>query len=767
MRRFILRPVPSSGSLLLAAALSACTGGGGGANDSGGTPGPSSSPLQFQPSEPGLLVANPARLTLGVGQAGTFDVDLYDSLGGLIDANPDVMWTSETPEIALVDGGGAIDARAEGTAVIAATDGGRRVANVIVEVVPTNAASDDPIAIRFDPPVLTLVAGNAGAPSYSLTNAVGSTVPAPSSLRFVSDGESVSVDPLTGAISALGEGLASVRAVLVENDEATPLDGQLLVLILDGDEPMEPPGCDWEIVDGDFYGPPTLYSMPGLAAELRTLVYEQKRCVNTGPTTINGVEIRVRQMAPQRVSIAEPGVARIDAGGLLASVAPGRTRVVGILDRADGSQVEVPGFMVTVLPRLGGRWRLDAANGDSGVIELPATPAIVEKRADVLSVDGTLGFMNGAPLPTASTIRLRGTGAFFAGSSFPLCDADAAIRCSSLLIADIFDLSGACSENQPGRLRASSAPFITYCAEDRHAPQFGGLTQWSCIGPNTIRGDNGVRLTRADGPMPIEEFGSVRVNGTLLESSDPGATLSDSGQLRFGFYRNGDESDFGVVFSLDGIPTPGTYTLTGVGSLDSDATGFAVYGRVDPPVAFSSGASHPIQLVVEQSDETSLRATFSGTAMDLLTFEPDVTLSQGSIQVRIEPEDFGTASFSIDGTAFEVEEPIYNWIDGTVFVTLLEPSNPNGWYLAIELTDVTGPGTYVANVPFDGDAVVLARMEPISESYATQGGQIVNVTIHEIDESHLRASFGGTVMRDAFSLGPLSRSVSGDLDIRR
>lgn len=75
------------------------------------------------PMESGEIMAAPTKLDLEVGQSATLSATAVDVLGQPV-GNASVLWTSEDPAVASVDGDGVLSASVPGTTIILATVNG-------------------------------------------------------------------------------------------------------------------------------------------------------------------------------------------------------------------------------------------------------------------------------------------------------------------------------------------------------------------------------------------------------------------------------------------------------------------------------------------------------------------------------------------------------------------------------------------------------------------------------------------------------------------
>lgn len=755
----------SLSSALLTLGLVACGGGGGGGSS---TPVGQASPAQFAPSDPGLLSIGPLGLTLEIGQSETLQAELFDSLGIGVDS-ADVTWSTENPEIISMQADGSIEAMSVGPAVVTASDAGRRVASMILDVVEAGAAPEGPVAAKFMSPILVMDVGAMNSPLYEFTDARGEIIfdPIPMS-RLVSDSDRIEIDPANGTIAALSEGLALVNMVLVDGmGQETPLLGQLVVLVLDQNAATRPPEeCEWTIVEGIYDRPPVFYSRPDLGAELRSLVYERLYC-NNG---ISGLEMRVRQMAPRSATIADRRVASFNAQGLLESHAAGQTMVEGLLVNESGSELPIPGFMLTVLPDLGGTWHLKAPNGDTGRIEMPAAPILVERQR------ATRDPQTGNRLPQAGDfgimsprVPLTGDSVLLDSNGIQVCKDPARFNVSFLSL--VGGGSGICTEDNRGRLSVFSTKLITYCGDSRHPNPFTSTSQvveWHCTGPATLRGSNGVELSReAPPPVNMDEFGSVMVNGVLLQDSNPLVTRNALGELLLTFFTNGNEDDFGIGISLAGISQPGQYMLSNVGGFDADDSNWVLYGRFEPETAWSTGPNHVVMIDVQQIDDEVLQATFNGQLMDLdlagTGAKADVLLENGRFRAEIENLESSFGAFELDGLRIEDPLAYAERGDGELYIDIEQDAGAaiDPWCLEIILPAGIAPGTYVANRDIGAFTVEVSREGPPPEFFVTGNGHQVTVTLTAVNNQRVRGTFSGTV-----GMGDATRRITnGEFDI--
>lgn len=171
-----------------------------------------------------------------------------------------------------------------------------------------------------------------------------------------------------------------------------------------------------------------------------------------------------------------------------------------------------------------------------------------------------------------------------------------------------------------------------------------------------------------------EEFGSVEVNGVVLQDSNPLVTRNALGQLLLTFFKNGNDDDLGIGISLGGIDQPGQYMLTNVGGFDTDDTNWVLYGRFEPETAWSTGPNHAVLVDVLRISEGMIEATFQGELMDLnlggTGAQAGVMLRNGSFRAEIEDLESSFGAYDLDGLRIEDPLAYSERGDGQLFIDI-------------------------------------------------------------------------------------------------
>lgn len=146
----------------------------------------------------------PASLSMQVGQTQQLVAAAKDGNGNVITGKT-VVWASDNLSVATVSGGSVL-ARATGTATITATvDGISGRSAVTVTAVAVQSVS-------VSPSTLSLVVGQSGSLSATVVDASGATVSNPSVVWTSRDVSVATVNPSTGAVTAVAAGSTTIDA---------------------------------------------------------------------------------------------------------------------------------------------------------------------------------------------------------------------------------------------------------------------------------------------------------------------------------------------------------------------------------------------------------------------------------------------------------------------------------------------------------------------------------------------------------------------------
>ncbi len=146
----------------------------------------------------------PASLSMQVGQTQQLVAAAKDANGNVITGKT-VVWASDNLSVATVSGGSVL-ARATGTATITATvDGISGRSAVTVTAVAVQSVS-------VSPSTLSLVVGQSGSLSATVVDASGATVSNPSVVWTSRDVSVATVNPSTGAVTAVAAGSTTIDA---------------------------------------------------------------------------------------------------------------------------------------------------------------------------------------------------------------------------------------------------------------------------------------------------------------------------------------------------------------------------------------------------------------------------------------------------------------------------------------------------------------------------------------------------------------------------
>jgi uncharacterized protein YjdB len=153
------------------------------------------------------LEIDPVDPSLGVGVAVSFSaIGVYND-GSRADLTASVMWSSSSPNVVSIDGGGNAVTRAAGTSVIVATNGMVKGSSTVT------VTSISLQSLSVIPPNVTLTVGGTAALRALGTFSDGSTVDLTTSVVWSSSSQDVAfVDPSSGLVTALAPGSAAVTA---------------------------------------------------------------------------------------------------------------------------------------------------------------------------------------------------------------------------------------------------------------------------------------------------------------------------------------------------------------------------------------------------------------------------------------------------------------------------------------------------------------------------------------------------------------------------
>ncbi|UBO73676.1 beta strand repeat-containing protein [Aeromonas rivuli] len=169
---------------------------------------------------PGGLVITVPPLTLAAGLTGQLTASGTYSDGNVVDVTADVNWTSSDPAVATVGlNTGLVTAVLPGTATITGTLGGQ---TVTLSVTVTSAVLN-PGGLTITVPPLTLAAGLTGQLAVTGSYSDGSSVDVTADVSWTSSDPSVATVGLTGLVTALLPGTATITATL---------DGQSTTLLV-------------------------------------------------------------------------------------------------------------------------------------------------------------------------------------------------------------------------------------------------------------------------------------------------------------------------------------------------------------------------------------------------------------------------------------------------------------------------------------------------------------------------------------------------------
>jgi trimeric autotransporter adhesin len=151
------------------------------------------------------ITVSPSSATLNVGDTKALSASVIDANGN--PSNQSVTWSTNNEKVATVDRNtGVVKAVGVGTAAITAAIGSVSGASVIT-VNPPPVQS-----VRVSPPTLSLVVGKTASLSATVVDVTGATVSNPN-VDWTSNNPAVaSVNPSTGAVTAVGVGSATIEA---------------------------------------------------------------------------------------------------------------------------------------------------------------------------------------------------------------------------------------------------------------------------------------------------------------------------------------------------------------------------------------------------------------------------------------------------------------------------------------------------------------------------------------------------------------------------
>ncbi len=165
----------------------------------------------------GAVTLTPATSTIIVGTTQTLAVQITDTLGNLLTGRP-VTYTSSSPTIATVSGGGVVTALSAGTTRITATSEGKSgtaTVNVLDEPVATLTLTPTTTALLTGATQALTVVARSASGSVLLGRAVAFTSGAPSIASVSSSGLVTAIAPGTALILAVVDGVAATATVTV------------------------------------------------------------------------------------------------------------------------------------------------------------------------------------------------------------------------------------------------------------------------------------------------------------------------------------------------------------------------------------------------------------------------------------------------------------------------------------------------------------------------------------------------------------------------
>jgi uncharacterized protein YjdB len=161
------------------------------------------------------VIISPATDTINsLGATTTLDGRAVDSSGAEV-ADVTIEWSSQHGDVASVDAGGTVTAKAVGTAlIVAAAAGFSDTASVVVQQVPA--------AVQLSSASLTLAVGESEQLTATVTDAGGSVIPN-AVLSWSSSAPAIAAVTDAGLVSGVSEGTASIAAASGSTTDSAPV----------------------------------------------------------------------------------------------------------------------------------------------------------------------------------------------------------------------------------------------------------------------------------------------------------------------------------------------------------------------------------------------------------------------------------------------------------------------------------------------------------------------------------------------------------------
>gem|GEM_PF-5389252 len=367
---------------------------------------------------------------------------MFDEAGESLPRPTALEWTALNPEIVAVDRNGVVTAVAEGQGSVQVSAADRGTAGLSVVVTALPAAG--PTGIRFDPPMLSITAGETRNFAYTVYGASGEALPGVSVDLEASPAGSVTISE--NSITGRETGVAFVRVPGAGEESVAGQMGVAVVAAGGGSA-----ACDrsrYKVVWCDIANPPAVMNQPGVSMTLRVDVGREPP-----PDCAPPRRAWPQQQSPDAIVFSIAGVADIAADGKLTALSPG---VVTMRAFVEGVECDRPAKF-GVGQNVGGAWSFECANGDRGELSLPAS------RDILMLACGGHGFQAGGCHNGSALQLLEGT------SCVEPCADCAKGSCSGVGTSysgggmDYPDESRLCSEKTP----CPNAVFVDCAGTDR------------------------------------------------------------------------------------------------------------------------------------------------------------------------------------------------------------------------------------------------------------------------------------------------------------
>jgi uncharacterized protein YjdB len=269
------------------------------------SPGPSSTVadtvlIKIVPASLAAIGVNASKTTLEVGETVLLNTVLYDKRGGVLTGYA-LTWNTDKPAIATVSANGTVLGVAEGTATVTARNGSTS-ATINIQVVRAVIAS-----VALDPPQLALLVGQKADLTMQVKDRRGGIITGRSISWSVANPLVASVAN-SGQVTAIATGLTTVTA----NVEGHAAQSQIKVFWSNGpvSQVVISLSTDMLEIGQTAQATAALFDAQGFRLEGRPITWHSDN----------------------------PGVAVVDASGLVTAMGPGGAEIRGTLEQVAGEE---------------------------------------------------------------------------------------------------------------------------------------------------------------------------------------------------------------------------------------------------------------------------------------------------------------------------------------------------------------------------------------------------------------------------------------------